>query len=380
MQREIYLYLKYFPGTGYPIVGGSCKAVHGLAKGFAACGVKVTVLCEGGGKEHVESYAGYEIHSFPATYSISKFSVSPNLRRFLSEQLANSALVILNGNFTPSLFSISNLLRKRDIDYLIAPHGTYHPNIFKRNPHLKWPYWYLFEKTMLNRASAVQILDNRQEIHLRRLGVGTSVICAPNGYIEDELIDATKLVWRESPGIRAIFFGRIDVYNKGLDLLLSAVAVCITRGLDIKLTIQGEDARCGLALLKAKVRDLGLEDTVFFCPPNYVHRPAEILQDYDVLCLPSRFEGFGLSALDAMLAARVLLVSEDAGISPHVIASGCGELIRPEISSIAEGFFRLNKRRATWRAMGTSGREYALSKLSWKNIASGLLLKYEKMT
>ena len=39
---------------------------------------------------------------------------------------------------------------------------------------------------------------------------------------------------------------------------------------------------------------------------------------HDLFVLPSRFEGFGLSALEAMLAARPVLVSDVAGLAPHI--------------------------------------------------------------
>ena len=84
-----------------------------------------------------------------------------------------------------------------------------------------------------------------------------------------------------------------------------------------------------------------------------------------MFCLPSRFEGFGLAALEAMLAARVLLVSERAGIARHVAASGCGVAVAPTVEGVREGLDRLLRRREHWREMGLAGRRHALRHLRW---------------
>jgi glycosyltransferase involved in cell wall biosynthesis len=98
-----------------------------------------------------------------------------------------------------------------------------------------------------------------------------------------------------------------------------------------------------------------------------------------VFCLPSRFEGFGLAALEAMLAARVLLVSGRAGIARHVAASGCGVVVEPTLARVGEGLLALLQRRAEWRGMGLAGRRYALANLQWKNIAASALEQYRRL-
>jgi glycosyltransferase involved in cell wall biosynthesis len=95
--------------------------------------------------------------------------------------------------------------------------------------------------------------------------------------------------------------------------------------------------------------------------------------------MPSRFEGFGLSALEAMLAARVLIVSRTAGIAPHIERSGCGIVVDPTPADLQRGFQLLLSRRQHWREMGLRGREYALEHLHWNRIAKRTLLQYRKL-
>jgi glycosyltransferase involved in cell wall biosynthesis len=112
--------------------------------------------------------------------------------------------------------------------------------------------------------------------------------------------------------------------------------------------------------------------------PDFTRPTVAILAGRDVVCLPSRFEGFSLVALEAMLAARVLLVSEDAGIAPHVTASRCGIVVKAEVEAVARGMLELLSRRAEWRDMGLRGRAHAIEQLQWHAIARRALCSYEE--
>jgi glycosyltransferase involved in cell wall biosynthesis len=106
---------------------------------------------------------------------------------------------------------------------------------------------------------------------------------------------------------------------------------------------------------------------------------VQILAEHDVLCMPSRFEGFGLVALEAMLAGRVLLVSERAGVARHVLASGCGLSVSPSVEGVAAGMRAILSRRRDWGEMGRRGRRYALERLQWKNVAADALESYARL-
>ena len=119
---------------------------------------------------------------------------------------------------------------------------------------------------------------------------------------------------------------------------------------------------------------------VSFLSPDYQKRPWQIIAEHDVFCLPSRFEGFGLAALEAMLAARVLVVSEIAGIARHVRASGCGIVIEPKVEAIRNAVSALINSRDKWKEMGLAGREYALKNFQWDRIAEDALRQYARVS
>ncbi|MBV6623400.1 MAG: glycosyltransferase [Rivularia sp. (in: Bacteria)] len=376
---NIYIYLKNFPPKGLKKDEGMRKSIHGLASGLTACGENVTVLCENATDSSFKTKSGYTIKAFANhNYLRPSFNISKSLQNYIREHLANTdSIVVINGIFHPSVYSLSRLLRKYSVPYIMAPHDPYHPSIFSKNAHLKWPYWYLFEKQLLNKANAVQILDIRHDEYLKNLGIKTPAIEVSNGFSPVDIKPESSLNWHQEEKVKLFFLGRLDSFNKGLDLLLDTFAEFI-KTIPAELTIQGPDKGDRKAL-EEQAAKLNLNGKVFFLDPDYNQTPTSLIQNYDIFCLPSRFEGFSLAALEAMMAGRVILISEVAGIAPHIKESGSGVVIKPEVSAIKAGLMELLNRRSEWKEMGLRGRRYVLENLSWEKIASDALKNYKHL-
>jgi glycosyltransferase involved in cell wall biosynthesis len=376
---RIALYLKHFPAAGEPVRGGSATAVDGLAAGLAQNGAEAVVLCEGTARSSTSATSGYRVECFRNTGRTHRsFTVARELRRYAADWLRGQpGLCVLNGMFHPSCFALGRSLRNDGVPYVAQPLDPYDRWLFRRNAHLKWPYWYLFERRHLRDARAVQLLDRGHEAPLRSLGVQTPVIEAPAGIVA--AAEPPPALRRQPAAPSFAFLGRLDAYNKGLDLLIEAFArLAAQGGQRPTLSLRGPDWG-DRAPLQRRTEALGLSDRVAFLDPDYARTPVQILAEHDVLCLPSRFEGFGLVALEAMLAGRVLLVSERAGVARHVLASGCGLSVPPSVEGVAAGLRTILERRGGWAEMGQRGRRYALEQLQWKNVAAGALQSYARL-
>ena len=178
----------------------------------------------------------------------------------------------------------------------------------------------------------------------------TPTIECVNGYSPADEIPESELHWSTDGRATAVFVGRIDANNKGLDLLVDAVSQ-LEPGLRPLLTLQGPEWGDGAAL-RLQADRVGISDLVKVLPPDYTVTSGRIMARHDIFCLTSRFEGFGLAALEAMLAGRVMMVSDIAGIAPFVRAAGCGVVVDPDVRSVREGFIALQKRRRSGRRWG----------------------------
>jgi glycosyltransferase involved in cell wall biosynthesis len=116
------------------------------------------------------------------------------------------------------------------------------------------------------------------------------------------------------------------VARKGLDVLLDALAQLATDGLRPPLWVAGAgperaalEARCKRAGLSTAVRFLGARDDT-----------ADLLAACDIFVLPARREGLGVSALEAMAAARPVIASAVGGLTFSVVDGRTGLLVAPD--------------------------------------------------
>ncbi len=103
----------------------------------------------------------------------------------------------------------------------------------------------------------------------------------------------------EQQGAQLIFVGSLDQPYKALDVLLDALAMNRSVGLEVKLTVVGDGMLRGA--LEDRARRLGLSPRVQFC--GQVHgdeRVRQLLQKADLFVLPSRTEGLPRAVIEAM--------------------------------------------------------------------------------
>ncbi|HEU5078486.1 MAG TPA: glycosyltransferase family 4 protein [Opitutaceae bacterium] len=114
-------------------------------------------------------------------------------------------------------------------------------------------------------------------------------------------VDDQAFIQRSSEGEYVLFLGRLDIEHKGLDLLLEAwLKVCGSRR--IPLVIAGEGP--ARARLESQVRDAGLQQLIRFIGRVEGSAKREILERCRLMVMPSRYETFGIAALEAMAAAK----------------------------------------------------------------------------
>jgi glycosyltransferase involved in cell wall biosynthesis len=365
---KLHFYLKHFPPYQTVFHEGTTKAVHGLAAALVAQGIPVVILCEGPLPGRVTAPAGYQIECFPAPNSDPSFRLSAEFQQYVRTQLGSQDLVVLNGIFHQSVYRLSRLLKQCQVPYVMAPHDPYHPTIFQKRALLKQLYWWLCEKPALQSAQAVQMLDDRHGEWLTQRGVDVPRFAVPNGFAPEDAAVARSTYGFQIDRPRFVFLGRMDTHNKGLDLLIQGFANAMSHAPTASLTIQGPDWG-DRPQLEALVARQQWGDRITFLDPDYTASAAMILSQYDVFCIASRFEGFSLAALEAMLAGRVLLISEVAGLAPHVAESGCGVVVTPTVDGVESGIRQLFQCQEQWVAMGRRGRDYALKNLTWSMVA-----------
>ena len=178
---------------------------------------------------------------------------------------------------------------------------------------------------------------------------------------------------------------RIDS-NKGHDLLLNAFSLVCQSVPDIHLVIGGgSTSKAGptelevLANMKRIIVEKDVESRVHitgYIPDEHLvatYRQAEMF------VLPSLFEPFGMTALEAMACGRPVVASRLGGIREVVTSGESGLLVDPaNADEFSSAMIRLlNDEQLSWR-IGKQGRHIVRERYCWEAIAARHVEFYEK--
>jgi glycosyltransferase involved in cell wall biosynthesis len=263
-----------------------------------------------------------------------------------------------------------------DRPYVVTPHGAYSPAALRRSRVRKRLALATMERAALRRAAAIVALTDAESEQLRRWSGATPVVVIPNGVTPPPQVDPHALR-RElglPPEVRlAVFAGRLDRKHKGLDQLITGLALAP----DWVLAMVGPDDRGDRALLEEQASSLGVADRCAFLGLREGSALHEALAGGDVYALCSRWEGLPLSLLEALAHGTPALVSPAVERAVPVAARGAGWACDPsnvgqtlqEIESAGE---EERLRRGT--AAAALSRDYR-----WHTVGSRLVRLYENV-
>jgi glycosyltransferase involved in cell wall biosynthesis len=136
-----------------------------------------------------------------------------------------------------------------------------------------------------------------------------------------------------------------------------------------RLTLVDEPHAQNPALVRA--RQLGCAERVHVVGPLSVEALVARYRRAALLAVPSRYEGFGLPAAEAM-ACGTPVVASASGALPEVLETGGGGVLVPRDApeALADGIRRLLERPQERAALGALGRKGVVAAYSWPRIAA----------
>ncbi len=122
---------------------------------------------------------------------------------------------------------------------------------------------------------------------------------------------------------------------KGMDLVVPAFAEVLGAHPEVRLLVVGDGSL--RASMEEQATALGCADHIRFVGRQPQEELSQWYSQMDIVLMPSRSEGFGLTAIEAM-ASGCVVVASDVGGLPEVVRDGaCGLLHRTEdIADMAE--------------------------------------------
>jgi glycosyltransferase involved in cell wall biosynthesis len=230
--------------------------------------------------------------------------------------------------------------RECRVPHVIAPCGTLDRLALEHRAIKKWPIATWFQKRALREAACLNAKSEQELKAFRAYGLTNPIAMIPNpvdysGASPARSVDSL----RRRHGLsrdksRVLFLGRIHPV-KGLERLIQAWAQVGEFHGSWELVVAGPDDDGYRHRIEEQIVESGLQETVRFTGMLDRQYKWAAITDSELLVLPSDFENFGVSAAEAMAAARPIVATTGTPWR-RVVDAGAGWWVEKNPAAIAQ--------------------------------------------
>lgn len=181
---------------------------------------------------------------------------------------------------------------------------------------------------------------------------------------------------REHGSVHILFLGRLG-NRKGVPELLAALASKRIAQLDWRATLAGDGDR---ELYQKAAADYGLADKVAF--PGWVGKSDvdHLLNEADILVLPSSSEGLPLSVLEGLANGVAVICTPVGAIADYLVDQRSALLVEPgNVEALASALERLIVSPELRARLGSEGRKVFLERFTVDTMAQRFLQIYGRI-
>lgn len=299
---------------------------------------------------------------------------SPFCLQNLPEPFNKPDLVVFHETYRVEYLSISKVLKKAKIPYVIIPHGELTTEAQRKKWLKKKVANFLFFKRFIRGARALQCLSNkeRQNIRIRQKKfIGTNGILVP---------DITKSQFN-SENIKIVYIGRLEYKIKGLDIMLDAVKDCadFMKDKGVKLYIYGPDYQGRYAALEVMIKERGIEDVVILNHEIVGEDKVNVLMGADIFIQTSRSEGMPLGILEAMAYGIPCLVTKGTTLADVINKNNAGWGCETTVLGVCNQIKSAMNEIELLETKGSNARRLVLDNFSWDKVSFSTVNEYKQI-
>ena len=292
----------------------------------------------------------------------------------LSEPFNKPDLVVFHEIYYPVYLSYSRELRKRNIPYIIIPHGGLTKdaqNIKKLKKQIANPL--LFNRFIYG-AKAVQCLS---QLEMDVTKKHNTKFVATNGIAVPE----TKKDSFNNEKIQFVYIGRIAVYIKGLDILLEAI-YHIKEHLEEKkcvFSIYGPASENEYCKLVEMIEKYELKGIVKLCDAVSGEEKKKALLDADIFIQTSRSEGMPMGILEAQSYGVPCLVTKGTTLGGFIKEYDSGWVSETDSEAVAGSIKKAISDRVCWENKALNSRRMIEAEFSWDKVSIETIKHYKEI-
>lgn len=315
-----------------PKFGGTISSVASISKELRKRGHDITILTTD--FEYDEKFSqvlidlGIKIEPCPCIKDIGLFTYSPSINNWLQKQLKNFDVIHMHNFRSYQNARVALYAKKLNIPYILQARGSVLP--FFEKTILKKSFDFIWGYKILDSASKIIALTEFEKEQYKIMKVpDNKIVIIPNG-IDLSLFENLPLFgnFRKEYNISfdkkiVLYLGRIHRI-KGLDILIKAFFDIQKENSNVLLVIAGPYDKYQEVLI-TQINDLKIFDKVIFTGPLYGKKKFDAYVDADVYILPSRYETFPNTILEALACQKPIITTNNCGIAEYL--QECGIIV-----------------------------------------------------
>lgn len=369
-----------------PAVGGMEEHVYQISLELVRRGHNVTVVTsnEADGKtcpqqtETIEGIRVYRFSLFMPKMLRESWFIPEILKCFL--QLRGNVIHV-HGYRCLSSFNAIYFAQVRNVPSVLTPHGIYPSRSFV-NGLAKSVFDHVFGRLLLNFSDKIIALSEHNRQLLLQVGASASkIVTVPNGVNVEEYTNLRRgdkiLARLNNDHPILLYVGRID-WNKKVEKIVEAMPIILKDFPLAKFVVVGPDYGNYVNKLLEIAKKLKIEHSLVITGNVPRERLLEFYSAADLFLLPSSYEGFGLSILEAM-CSKVPVVASPSGGPGDILSHGVNAwlLKEPTSDEISRSVYILLKDNQLREGLVKNASEL-VKKYSWKNVVNELERIYEQ--
>jgi glycosyltransferase involved in cell wall biosynthesis len=301
--------------------------------------------------------------------------------KHLSELVKRHDLVQIHGLWECHSFMAAWFAQSERKPYIVSAHGMLDSWALRNKHFKKTVYAALIERTNLRKAACLRALTRIEAEDYKAFGLRVPIAVIPNGVTIPEHLspDAFLEQWPALAGKRIVLFLSRIHHKKGLDVLCKAWRTVSRDCDDLHLVLAGPDFENTRQGIEKYIAEEGLSGSVTLTGMLQSEMKWSALSAASVFVLPSYSEGFSVAILEALAAAKPVVITRQCNF-PELEGKPFAAVIEPDVAQLEEAlrsFLRLPA--SVLREYGSAARDYVQGHYSWSAIGNAMADVYSWM-
>jgi glycosyltransferase involved in cell wall biosynthesis len=371
--------------------GGITSVSYSISKHLVERGHDVTVYTTDAGddkysrlKDNYLNFNGIKVYYFKNLSTTLAFKhrlfLPVGFIKKIKENINKFDIIHLHDYRTSLNIITGYYAQKNNVPYVIQTHGSLSSSTGKKQ--LKNIFDISFGRHIIKSASKVIALTEIESKQYIDMGVDPNKIdIIPNGIDIHEYNDLShRDEFRDKYSIKKsdkviLFLGRINKV-KGIDLLIEAFSDLTKKLDDVKLVIVGPDDGFSIKLLDL-ISKLNLSNKIILTGPLYELDKRDAYASADLYVLPSIYETYPLTVLEACASRTAVIVTNRCSIANMIGKIGC--VVDYDRSKMCNAIYDILIDNNLRKSYGESGRKLVENELSWNKIVNEFELTYQSL-